>query len=47
MQLDALMGLPIVDLFLDGNPLCDKYKDQNSYIRYDFQVFWPFSPSSE
>ncbi|ENN77920.1 hypothetical protein YQE_05597, partial [Dendroctonus ponderosae] len=32
MQLDTFIGLPIVDLFLDGNPLCDKYKDQNSYI---------------
>ncbi|KAJ8956646.1 hypothetical protein NQ318_014000 [Aromia moschata] len=32
-QLDALQGLPIVDLILDGNPLCDKFKDQATYIR--------------
>lgn len=38
-QLDNLQGLPIIDLVLDGNPLCDKFKDQASYIRYDFQVF--------
>ncbi|KAG5895804.1 hypothetical protein JTB14_028508 [Gonioctena quinquepunctata] len=31
-QLDALQGLPIVDLVLDGNPLCDKFKDQATYI---------------
>ncbi|KAL1494139.1 hypothetical protein ABEB36_009785 [Hypothenemus hampei] len=32
MQLDAFIGLPIVDLLLDGNPLCDKYKEQTAYI---------------
>ncbi|KAI4455893.1 nuclear rna export factor [Holotrichia oblita] len=32
-HLDSLMGLNIVDLVLDGNPLCDKFKDQPSYIR--------------
>ncbi|VEN42801.1 unnamed protein product [Callosobruchus maculatus] len=31
-QLDAFEGLPIVDLLLNGNPLCDKYKDQQAYI---------------
>ncbi|XP_056641842.1 nuclear RNA export factor 1-like [Diorhabda sublineata] len=31
-QLDALQGLPIVDLMLDGNPLCDKFKDKPSYV---------------
>ncbi|XP_050298409.1 nuclear RNA export factor 1-like isoform X2 [Anthonomus grandis grandis] len=32
MQLDAFIGLPIVELFLHGNPLCDKFKEQSSYI---------------
>ncbi|KAJ8940254.1 hypothetical protein NQ314_010776 [Rhamnusium bicolor] len=31
-QLDSLQGLPIIDLVLDGNPLCDKFKEQTSYI---------------
>lgn len=39
IQLDAFIGLPIVDLLLDGNPLCDKFKEQSTYIRYNFQVF--------
>ncbi|XP_066246694.1 nuclear RNA export factor 1-like [Euwallacea similis] len=32
IQLDAFIGLPIVDLLLDGNPLCDRFKNQNTYI---------------
>jgi hypothetical protein len=32
-QLDCLEGLRLEDLVLDGNPLCDKYKDQNTYVR--------------
>lgn len=31
-QLDCLQGLPIIDLKLDGNPMCDKYKDKPTYI---------------
>ncbi|XP_074032061.1 nuclear RNA export factor 1 [Leptinotarsa decemlineata] len=31
-ELDSLQGLPIVELVLDGNPLCDKFRDQPSYI---------------
>ncbi|KAF5277675.1 hypothetical protein FQA39_LY18444 [Lamprigera yunnana] len=31
-MLDPLMGLPIVDLFLDGNPLCTKFKEKSLYI---------------
>ncbi|XP_017785582.1 PREDICTED: nuclear RNA export factor 1 [Nicrophorus vespilloides] len=31
-QLDSLKGLGVVDLLLDGNPLCDKFKDQTAYI---------------
>ncbi|XP_018319322.1 nuclear RNA export factor 1 isoform X2 [Agrilus planipennis] len=31
-MLDALSGLPLVDVVLDGNPLCDKYKNQETYI---------------
>ncbi|KAJ8916786.1 hypothetical protein NQ315_005791 [Exocentrus adspersus] len=34
-QLDSLQGLPIIDLVLDGNPLCDKFKDQATYISFD------------
>lgn len=30
---DAFIGLPIVDLVLDGNPVCDKFKDKEAYIR--------------
>ncbi|XP_022916625.2 nuclear RNA export factor 1-like [Onthophagus taurus] len=32
LQLDALSGLPIVDLVLDGNPLCDAFQEKESYI---------------
>ncbi|KRT79098.1 hypothetical protein AMK59_7798 [Oryctes borbonicus] len=32
IQLDSLMGLNIIELVLDGNPLCDKFKDQSTYI---------------
>ncbi|XP_019881507.1 nuclear RNA export factor 1 isoform X2 [Aethina tumida] len=31
-HLDPLIGLPIVDLVLEGNPVCDKFKDRTSYI---------------
>ncbi|GBL94459.1 Nuclear RNA export factor 1 [Araneus ventricosus] len=31
-ELNYLKGLEIVDLVLDGNPLCDDFKDKNSYI---------------
>lgn len=31
-NLDPLRGVPIVDLVLDGNPLCDAFKDQSSYV---------------
>ncbi|XP_021921286.1 nuclear RNA export factor 1-like [Zootermopsis nevadensis] len=31
-QLDCLEGLRLEDLMLDGNPLCDKYQDQNVYV---------------
>ncbi|XP_044758210.1 nuclear RNA export factor 1-like [Coccinella septempunctata] len=31
-MLDSLKGLPLVELFLDGNPLCDKFKDKSIYI---------------
>lgn len=30
--LDALVGLPLVELVLEGNPLCDKFKDTTVYI---------------
>ncbi|XP_060522572.1 nuclear RNA export factor 1 [Cylas formicarius] len=31
-QLDALIGLPLIELVLDGNPLCDRFKEQTIYI---------------
>jgi len=31
--LDPLKGLPLEDVILDGNPLCDRYPDKDSYIR--------------
>ncbi|KAF5288344.1 hypothetical protein FQR65_LT12079 [Abscondita terminalis] len=31
-SLDPLMGLPIVDLVLDGNPLCSKFREQTAYV---------------
>ena len=31
-MLDPFIGLPIVDIVLNGNPLCSKYKDQEAYI---------------
>ncbi|XP_044729790.1 nuclear RNA export factor 1-like [Chrysoperla carnea] len=31
-SLDKLKGLQLVDLVLDGNPLCDKFKDQSVYV---------------
>lgn len=33
IHLDSLIGLNIIELVLDGNPLCDKFKDQSTYIR--------------
>lgn len=32
--LDCLQGVPLVELALDENPLCNRFKDQNAYIRY-------------
>ncbi|XP_029470692.1 nuclear RNA export factor 1 [Rhinatrema bivittatum] len=32
-DLDRLKGLKLEELWLDGNPLCDTFKDQSSYIR--------------
>ena len=32
-DLDALKKLPIANLILDGNPLCDKFKDDTTYVR--------------
>lgn len=31
--LDFLKGLDLVELVLDGNPLCDKFEDQSVYVR--------------
>lgn len=32
-ELDKLKGLRLAELWLDGNPLCQHYKDQTVYIR--------------
>ncbi|XP_064483772.1 nuclear RNA export factor 1-like isoform X2 [Ornithodoros turicata] len=32
LELDCMKGMPIEELILDGNPVCDIFKDQNSYI---------------
>ena len=32
-DLEALKKLPVVTLVVDGNPLCDKFKDETSYVR--------------
>ncbi|XP_030073337.1 nuclear RNA export factor 1 [Microcaecilia unicolor] len=32
-ELDKVKGLKLEELWLDGNPLCDSFKDQSSYIR--------------
>lgn len=31
-ELKSLSNLPITELYLDGNPLCDKY-DEMSYVQ--------------
>ncbi|KAK4874726.1 hypothetical protein RN001_014086 [Aquatica leii] len=31
-SLDPLMGLPVVDLVLDGNPLCARFREQTAYV---------------
>ncbi|XP_054261590.1 nuclear RNA export factor 1-like [Macrosteles quadrilineatus] len=30
---DIMQGLPVEEIELDGNPLCDKFKDKDNYIR--------------
>jgi hypothetical protein len=35
-NLNCLGNLRLEDLELRGNPLCDKYRDKNQYIRYDW-----------
>ncbi|XP_075232408.1 nuclear RNA export factor 1-like isoform X2 [Lycorma delicatula] len=32
-QMEYLYGLPLEDLNIDGNPVCDKFKDQSTYVR--------------
>nr|CAD7423253.1 unnamed protein product [Timema monikensis] len=32
-QLEYLQGLRLEDLVLDGNPLCDKFREQSTYVR--------------
>ena len=32
-ELDKVKGLKLEELWLDGNPLCDTFHDQSSYIR--------------
>lgn len=39
--LDKLTGMQITDLTLEDNPLCDRFRDTESYIR---QVHWVTEP---
>ena len=32
--LDSLRGLPLVELFLEGNPCKNRVKDRTHYVRY-------------
>lgn len=32
-ELDKVKGLKLEELWLDGNPLCDAFRDQSTYIR--------------
>lgn len=32
-ELDKVKGLKLEELWLDGNPLCDTFRDQSTYIR--------------
>ncbi|KAF1557943.1 Nuclear RNA export factor 1, partial [Eudyptes schlegeli] len=34
-DLDKVKGLKLEELWLDGNPLCDAFRDQSTYIRSD------------
>ncbi|CAH1388536.1 unnamed protein product [Nezara viridula] len=38
-QLDSLKGLPLEELILDGNSLCDRFNEQETYIRAVRQRF--------
>ncbi|XP_014285683.1 nuclear RNA export factor 1 isoform X2 [Halyomorpha halys] len=38
-QLEALKGLPLEELILDGNSLCDRFSEQETYIRAVRQRF--------
>lgn len=33
-SLNSLRGLPLVELFLEGNPLKKRVRDQAHYVRY-------------
>ena len=39
--LDKIAGAQIIDLILEDNPLCDRFRDTESYIR---QVYWVTEP---
>ncbi|MEE6527202.1 hypothetical protein FKM82_028399 [Ascaphus truei] len=40
-DLDRIKGLKLEELWLDGNPLCDNFRDHTSYIR---SVWWSLPP---
>uniref|UniRef100_A0A673J1B4 Nuclear RNA export factor 1-like n=1 Tax=Sinocyclocheilus rhinocerous TaxID=307959 RepID=A0A673J1B4_9TELE len=40
-ELDKLKGLKLVELSLEGNPLCGHYKNQADYVRLDGHVLPP------
>ncbi|TRY57567.1 hypothetical protein DNTS_023502 [Danionella cerebrum] len=45
-ELDKLKDLKLVELLLEGNPLCGHFKDQNDYVRQAQPQNWP-QPTSE
>ena len=43
-QLNFLQNVKLEELVLDGNPVCDKFKDQNIYVRYVMHAVYLLVP---
>ncbi|NXG39860.1 NXF1 factor, partial [Dromaius novaehollandiae] len=43
-ELDKVKGLKLEELWLDGNPLCDAFRDQSTYIRSVAALGRPLGP---
>uniref|UniRef100_A0A8B9PJ36 NXF1 factor n=1 Tax=Apteryx owenii TaxID=8824 RepID=A0A8B9PJ36_APTOW len=46
-ELDKVKGLKLEELWLDGNPLCDAFRDQSTYIRSVAALGRPLGPDGE